>query len=109
MPVSPAEDIHVDLSEMNHTELVMLARWIGLTGITRAIPRTVLIRAISNFEQIEFKNPVDQYRKMMSGWLRLHWKRLQMQAYSKVCPNCDRCSDMRALDCYLINRSQIKS
>ena len=108
MPAA-AEEVQINLEEMNQSELVMLARWIGLTGITRAIPRTVLITAISNFENIEFKNPVDNYRKMMSGWLRLHWKRLQMQAYSKVCPNCERCSDMRALDCYLINRSQIKS
>ena len=107
MPAPKTEEISVDLSAMNHTELVLLARWMGMKA-TRAIPRDVLVSAIAEFKTIDFRNPIDSYRKTLSTWLTRHWKLVQMQMEKEVCPHCDQCCDMRALDCFLINKSNFR-
>ena len=106
MPPQAVTEISVDLTAMNHTELVLLARWMGMQAVTRAVPRDVLIHAIQEFETIEYRNPIDSYRRKLSGWLKRHWDRLQMQALKPSCPHCDRCNDMQALDCFLINKAK---
>ena len=106
----PAEtELQIDLESMNHSELVLLARWVGFNHITRSMPRKKVIEVIEDLNNVEFKNPINGYRKMMSSWLKLRWDRLQMQAVSSSCPNCEQCDDMRSLDCYMTNRSVIKS
>lgn len=98
MPVVP--EIRIDLEELNHTELVLLLRWIGVRHATRAMPREMLIEALETVSPVEAPNPVDVRRKAMSEWLKLHWDRLQMQAPKAVCPNCYECGDLQALECF---------
>ena len=102
MPVVP--EIRIDLEELNHTELVLLLRWIGVENATRAMPREMLIEALETVSPIEAPNPVDRQRKAMSAWLKLHWDRLQMQAPKAACPHCFECSDMQAMECFHKNK-----
>lgn len=107
MPSSKTEEVTVDLAEMNHSELVLLARWLGMR-VSRAIPRHVLVDALQEFKVIDFRSPIDSYRKTLSTWLQRHWDRLQMQAPKDECPHCELCGDLQALDCFLLNRSRFR-
>jgi len=97
-------DEDIDLEDLNHSELVLLAKWVGLTKASRAVPREVLIESILNFEPLPFDNPFNPMRKEMSDWLKRWWDRLQMQAPKAECPNCDLCKDVQALECFEMNK-----
>ncbi len=104
MPKIP--EIRIDLSELNHTELVLLAKWNGLPA-SRAIPRGVLERSLHEMEPVDVPIPLDDRRKQMSEWLTRWWDVVSMQVAKKVCPHCFKCSDLQVLDCYLRNESNI--
>lgn len=99
-------EVNIDLSELNHSELVLLARWNGLPA-SRAIPRGVLESELKTFVPAEVPIPLDDKRKQMSEWLKRWWDVVRMQVAKKVCPKCSMCSDLQVLDCYTRNESNI--
>jgi hypothetical protein len=100
-------DIHVDLVELNHSELVLLAKWCGLPA-SRGMPREMLIEELENFTPTEVPVPFDEKREALSAWIKNHWSTLRMQMPKKVCPNCHQCKDLQILDCYTKNEKHIK-
>jgi hypothetical protein len=99
-------DVNIDLSELNHTELVLLARWNDLPA-SRAIPRGVLESSLRTFVPVDVPIPLDDKRKEMSDWLKRWWDMVRMQVAKKVCPACEKCSDLQVVDCYTRNESNI--
>ena len=95
--------IHIDLDELNHSELVALCRWVEIEA-SRAWPRHLLIEALEQFQAIELEDPLDRLRNKLSPWLRRYWVQIQMQASKKVCPNCHLCRDAQVIECYNKNR-----
>lgn len=100
-------EIHVDLTVLNHTELVLLAQWCGLPA-SRGMPREVLVESLETFTPSELPIPFDEKRKLMNEWLLRWWNNIRMQMPKKVCPNCHLCKDLQVLDCYSENEKQIK-
>jgi len=98
--------VHIDLSELNHSELVMLAKWCGLPA-SRAVPRDLLVESLEAFTPIEAPMPLDEKRKQMSEWMKRWWNVVRMQVPKKVCPDCTKCHDLQVLDCYTRNESNI--
>ncbi len=99
-------EVHIDLSDLNHSELVLLAKWCGLPA-SRAIPREVLMQSLETFDPVDVPIPLDKQRKQMSDWLKRWWDVVRMQVPKKVCPDCMKCSDLQVLDCYSRNESNI--
>lgn len=97
----------VNLEDLNHSELVALARWKDLPA-SRAYSREELIWSLKNLRPIERPDPFDDMRESMSSWLKRWWSALQMQVAKKVCPNCFECRDIQILDCYSKNEANIK-
>ena len=93
----------VDLSELNHTELVQLAQWLGLPA-SRGVPRDDLILSIENLSPLAFTSSTEEMRTKLMSWLTRHWEKIQMQAAKKVCPRCNLCRDAQVLECYTKNR-----
>lgn len=104
MPKIPVVDI--DLSELNHSELVLLAKWCDLPA-SRALPREVLIESLQSFQPVDIPIPFDKKRQEMSNWLKRWWDVVRMQVSKKVCPRCDLCKDLQVLDCYTKNEANI--
>jgi hypothetical protein len=100
-------EIHVDLTVLNHSELVLLAKWCGLPA-SRGMSREVLIESLETFQPSELPIPFDEKRQLMSEWLKRWWSNIRMQMPKKVCPNCRLCRDLQVLDCYSENEKQIK-
>jgi len=98
------EEEDIDLTDLNHTELVLLAHWAGLPA-SRAIPRDDIIFSLENLVGIVYLDPLDEKRGKLSAWLRRYWKKFQLQAAKKVCPNCTHCRDAQLLECYELNKS----
>lgn len=94
----------VDYDELNHTELVKLAHWVGMPNVSRAIPREMIVEALQNREVIDIPNPVDEKRDMISSWLRRNWGVLAMQVRKSECPDCTKCPDLQVVECYSDNR-----
>lgn len=99
-------DIHIDLDELNHSELVALARWSGLPA-SRAFPRDMLVESLESFRPVEADMPFDKMREDLSTWMKRWWSIFQMQVSKKVCPTCSLCKDLQVLDCYSKNAHQI--
>lgn len=99
--------IRIDLAELNHTELVLLAKWCGLPA-SRGIVREVLIDSLEKLSPVETPIPFDEKRNRLSTWIKRHWNTLRMQMPKRVCPKCDLCKDLQILDCYTINEAQVR-
>lgn len=99
-------DIQIELDDLNHSELVLLARWNGLKA-NRGMPREVLYRHLRTFTPFEPADPFDGAREAVSTWLKRHWERFQLQVAKKVCPHCERCRDLQVLDCYMKNHKHL--
>jgi len=95
------------LDQLNHTELVSLARLNGIPGAAKSVPREVLIYALRNLEPIDLSSPTAGIADRMSKWLIRWWARLQDTAPKSCCPNCPGCPDLQILDCYEVNKGQI--
>ena len=100
-------DIHIDLQALNHSELVLLAKWSGLPA-SRGMPREILIESLETFQPTMVPVPLDDKRKLMSEWLKRWWDVIRMQMPKKVCPNCHLCRDLQVLSCYSKNEASIK-
>lgn len=100
-------DVHIDLENLNHSELVLLAKWCDLPA-SRALPREKLVESLVTLEPIEALMPIQEMRETLCKWLVRWWDRVQMQAAKKVCPACHKCRDLQVLDCYLRNKSNIR-
>jgi hypothetical protein len=100
-------EIHVDLTVLNHSELVLLAKWSGLPA-SRGLPREVLIESLETFTPSELPIPFDEKRRQLQEWLERWWNNIRMQMPKKVCPDCSLCKDLQVLDCYSENERQIK-
>jgi hypothetical protein len=99
--------LSLDLVELNHTELVLLAKWCGLPA-SRGIPREVLIESLETFKPIDVAIPFDEKRHTLSTWITRNWSIVRMQVPKKVCPKCNLCKDLQVLDCYTVNEDLIK-
>jgi len=102
-----APDIHIDLVDLNHSELVVLAKWCGLPA-SRGMPREMLIEELESFVPTEAPVPFDDKREAMSEWIKSKWSIIRMQMPKKVCPNCRLCKDLQVLSCYEKNETHIK-
>jgi len=102
-------EVHIDLNDLNHSELVALARFNGFDYASRAWPREALIEALSAFEDPELNNPLDNKRERLSTWLKSKWAKIQMQAYKSACPECFLCRDSQVLQCYNKNKRHFES
>ena len=100
-------DVHIDPSNLNHSELVLLAKWCELPA-SRAVPREKLIESLETFTPIETPMPLQETRVTLAKWLVRWWDRVRMQAAKKVCPRCYKCRDLQVLDCFTRNRSNIQ-
>lgn len=94
------------LTDLNHSELVLLAKWCGLPA-SRAFPRDMLISSLENYRAIELPVPLDDKRQQVSEWLNRWWDKVRMQVPKKVCPNCHLCRDLQVIDCYSLNEHSI--
>ena len=99
-------DIHIELDELNHSELVALARWCGLNA-NRGISREVLYRHLKSFKPFGPEDPFDGAREALNSWLTRHWDRFRLQVAKKVCPACSQCRDLQVLDCYTKNSKHL--
>lgn len=107
-PRSPKTYEDPDWENMNHTELVQLASWVGLEGVSHGISRELLISALDAFEQVPgAANPMDIHRKKLSGFLTRNWSKCEMQVPYERCPRCTLSSDAQVAKCYLENQHQI--
>ena len=102
----PDQDIRIDFDEMNHSELVKLAHWVGMKNISRAMPREMIINMLQSLSPAEIPNPIDKMRSAMKSWMRRYWGRLAMQVNKSECPNCELCDDFQAVECYSENQHQ---
>lgn len=105
--MAKAPIIEFDLNSLNHSELVLLAKWCGLPA-SRGFPREVLVQSLETFAPTELPVPLDEKRQQMSEWLQRWWDSFQMQVAKKVCPQCHLCRDLQVLDCYTRNERNIK-
>ena len=100
-------DVHINLIDLNHTELVLLARWCGLPA-SRGIPRELIMESLETFTPVDVTIPFDDMRITVSTWLGRHYKKVAMQLAKNVCPNCiGNCGDLQVLDCYTMNETNI--
>ena len=100
-------DIQINLDDLNHSELVALAKWCGLEA-SRAHTRETIYHALYHFEPIDVPDPINAFRYKMSSWLKRYWDRVKMQAPKKSCPDCFNCRDAQALECYGKNKRFIE-
>lgn len=101
-------EIQIDLTELNHSELVVLAKWCGLPA-SRAFPREDLINSLETFIPIDLPLPIVDVRNALMGWLNRWISKLRMQFGKKVCPACNNCRELQVLACFKRNESQIVS
>ena len=104
--MAPNREIEIDLSELNHSELVLLANWNGLNA-SRALPREELEEMLATLTPNRRPGPFDKVRQELSDWLVKYWARIQMQVPKKVCPNCHECREFQVLDCFAANRENL--
>jgi len=100
-------EMEIDLNEVNHSELVRLCQWMGISA-NRGIPREVLVQMLEDFEDYEIPNPIDEARGIVSQFLDRYWDRIRMQAQKKVCPDCSLCRDMQVLECFNMNKKSLR-
>ena len=100
-------DIQIDLTELNHTELVLLANWSDL-GASRAFPRETIIQALESMQPLELPRPMEDMQSSLNQWLERWWDVVRMQVPKKACPECFECRDLQVLDCYRRNEKNIK-
>ena len=101
-------DTHIDLDDLNHSELALLARWCGLPS-SRGIPREDLKLSLENFEPVQVNGlPFEDRRKSLSTWMKRWWSTIAMQANKNLCPDCHLCGELQVLACYEKNVHQIK-
>ncbi len=100
------EQLSVNLDKINHSELVALVQWIGVPA-SRAVPREVLIEALKSLQPFSFYDPVEEKRQHLSEFLKRYWKKIQMQATKKACPNCHLCRDAQVLECFTLNKQNL--
>jgi hypothetical protein len=98
----------IDLTQLNHTELVALAQWVGIKEANRAWPRELLVYVLENFQTVGIEDPMDKFRNKVKPWLKRYWDRVRMQMTKAVCPNCEHCRDFQVLECYYRNKSRIE-
>lgn len=96
-----------DLNELNHSELVVFASWLGLPA-HRGINRELLLYSINNLTEVSVPNPVAGMQSVLSKWLKTHWSRMQMQAPKSACPNCHLCGNAQVITCYRKNEKHLK-
>lgn len=97
------------IGEMNHTELVEMAKFIDVPQAHAGMSRDELVDCIINLRPSNSRNPVDVLRKKLHTWLLRHWNRFEGQKLKPICPDCfAECSDMQSLYCYKLNEDQIR-
>jgi len=102
------QELDIDLSDLNHSELILLARWNGLNA-SRAVPREEIIEALSTFQPLPYPQPFEEEGKRLSAWMTRWWKdKLRMQAEKKVCPRCRFCQEAQVILCFNVNRHNIE-
>lgn len=103
-----SEEPPLDYDEINDSELVALCGHLGMTNVSRAWPRHLIILALETMDPLtDLPNPLDAEREKVSKFYLRWWDRIQMQVPKKVCPNCHLCRDLQALSCYQLNSQNL--
>jgi hypothetical protein len=102
-----AELSHV-LKTLNHTELYQTALRAGLR-VLPSMEREALIAALLGTIEVDYQNPINDYRDGIMGAILEHWRKLQSQL---MCPAktgnpkaCYQCVDAQVFHCLSINPS----
>jgi hypothetical protein len=102
------QEQEVDLTDLNHSELVLLAQWNGLNA-SRAVPRDEILNALQTLQPLPYKQPFEEQRQKLSAWSKRWWKaKLRMQADRRVCPRCALCPGALVLLCFQRNQINIE-
>ena len=99
--------VEVNLSDLNRSELVLLANWCCL-GATQANSREELIQALETMLPLNTPAAFVDEAGRLHQWIEFHWNVFQMQVGKRVCPNCEQCRDLQVLECYRFNRLRLE-
>ena len=101
-----------ELGLLNHTELVQIAKRIGILGVSKATARENVLWAIRKLEHVAVgeepvPDPMDPTRHKVKSWFERYWEKLRMQAPEEHCPDCFASNDVQVANCWLDNKHQI--
>lgn len=102
------DDIHLDLDEINDTELVALCKWVGIDNASRAWPREILMRSLLHMVRPDVPQVLEKRRVPLSKWLQRYWGVIQMQVQKRVCPECTLCTELQVMTCYEKNSKYLR-
>ena len=87
------------LDELNHTELVQVARKIGYTEATRQVPKEDLIDMIFG-DELDIEDPVDEIRDVIHTYIQGNQVLLSTLHCTTHCPTCPH---ERVINCFASN------
>ena len=96
------------LDDLNHTELVVLAKLNDLPEASKAATRGDLIEALSSMQPVRVRSTIPKSAGKMSAWLIKWWDRFRDTVPKSCCPKCQGCSDIQVLDCFENNRESME-
>jgi hypothetical protein len=95
-----------DLTDMNKSELVKLARLTGAPA-HRGLDRKVLISLLRGKKR-KVRNKVDEYRAIITEFLRQHWDAVRSQVDVKCHGECGEHTDFQVLTCWKTNKDTLE-
>ena len=98
-------EIHIDvddLKDMNTSELVKLCRMID-SPAHRGVRRDVLISILKGKKR-RVHNAVDEYREIITKFLKDHWSSVKSQVDLKCSGDCFDHTDFQVITCWKMNR-----
>lgn len=95
-----------DLADMNKSELVKLIRMMGPPA-HRGLDRKVLISLLSGKKR-KVRNKIDEYRTVVSEFLRQHWDAVKSQLDVKCHGECADHTDFQVVTCWKTNRETLE-
>lgn len=98
----------VTLDELNHTELLLLAKDIN-PNVFRQTPRDVLVSIIESDVEPDVPDlPVNKHRLRIMKFVRENWERcgalINCPAKSQDPHACFQCLDLQATECWTKNK-----
>lgn len=91
-----------NLGDMNKSELVQLARMTGALA-HRGCDRKVLVSLIRGKKR-KVRNKIDEYRVIITEFLRQHWEAVSSQVDVKCHAECGEHTDFQVVTCWKTNR-----
>lgn len=100
----------MNFDDFNHSELVAIAKFNDIRGISRATPREFIIEAIHVLEDVDIFSSLEINKNDMSRWLQTFWAdKFDLQKPpGRPCPSCISCTDLQITACYAENKGDIE-